>query len=278
MHMPRTRSRRNRLACTVTAAAVLGGSLASVAAIGTETAGAASTPFRILLIAASSTSYLKTNVQTETLLAKAAVTVANKSGGVNGHKVVLTTANTNSSPTTAVTKLQSALHGSTKPNMIIFGNASPESSAELPIAKAAKVLTFNQAPTTKSGKVSTFPYNFDMSPSTTNYVQSFIAYTKAQGIKSVGIFAGNDAYGTAIGASMNTLAKSAGLTVTKSVSYKTTGLTFTSTLSALQASKPQLLWADAYGAPGGYLMQDLQKIGWNVPVLGDDSFSVSTPI
>ncbi|HVX22428.1 MAG TPA: hypothetical protein VHB02_13840, partial [Acidimicrobiales bacterium] len=106
--------RTNRLAATVTAVAVLGGTVGSVAALGTGTAAAANKPFRILLIAASSTSYLKTNVQTETLLAKAAVTVANRSGGVHGHKVVLSTANTNSSPTTAVTKLESALSGATK--------------------------------------------------------------------------------------------------------------------------------------------------------------------
>ena len=162
--------------------------------------------------------------------------------------------------------------------MVIFGNASPESSALLPIAKQDKVLTFNQAPTTTSGKASAFPYNFDLSPSTTNYVRAFVSYTKGKGAKKVAIFAGNDAYGTAIGKSMNKEAKADGLTVTDSVNYKVTALTFTSTLSALQSSKPQLVWADAYGAPAGYMMQDLQKIGWTVPVLGDDSFSVSTPI
>ncbi|HEY1732850.1 MAG TPA: ABC transporter substrate-binding protein, partial [Acidimicrobiales bacterium] len=255
-----------------------GATLGSGVAIGVSTAGASSTPFRVLLIAASSTAGLKTNVQTETLLAKAGVTVVNKSGGVNGHKVVLETANTNSSATTAVTKLKSAMNGSTKPNMVIFGNASPESSALLPIAKQDKVLSFNQAPTTTSGKASAFPYNFDLSPSATNYAQAFVAYTKGKGVKKVAIFAGNDAYGTTIGKSMNKEAKADGLTVTDSVNYKVTALTFTSTLSALQSSKPQLVWADAYGAPAGYMMQDLQKIGWTVPVLGDDSFSVSTPI
>jgi branched-chain amino acid transport system substrate-binding protein len=274
----RMHRRRNRWACAAAAVAVTGATLGSGVAVGVSTAGASSTPFRVLLIAASSTTYLKTNVQTETLLAKAAVTVVNKSGGVNGHKVVLQTANTNSAATTAVTKLESAENGSTKPNMVIFGNASPESSALLPIAKQDKVLTFNQAPTTTSGKASAFPYNFDLSPSTTNYVRAFVSYTKGKGAKKVAIFAGNDAYGTAIGKSMNKEAKADGLTVTDSVNYKVTALTFTSTLSALQSSKPQLVWADAYGAPAGYMMQDLQKIGWTVPVLGDDSFSVSTPI
>ena len=42
------------------------------------------------MLAATTTTYLKTNSQTETLLAKAAVTVVNKTGGVNGHKVVFT--------------------------------------------------------------------------------------------------------------------------------------------------------------------------------------------
>src|SRR6185437_7007603 len=269
--------RTSRLTAAVTASATL--ALSAVGGlVASSSAGAATSPFRVVIVAALTTQYLKTNAQTEVLLTRAAATVINKSGGVAGHKVTVTAVNTNGNPTTAVTKLQAVLGSSTKPNMVILGSSSAETSAELPVATRAKILTFNDAPSETSGTPKVNPYNFDISPSTTNYVQSFVAYTKSKGIKKIGIFAGNDAYGTAIGASMNKAAKAAGLTVTDSVQYKVTGLTFTSTLAALQASKPQLLWADAYNAPAGYLLQDLQKIGWSVPVLGDDSFSVSTPI
>lgn len=148
----------------------------------------------------------------------------------------------------------------------------------LPIEKQAKILDFEESPTTTSGNPKDFPTSFDMSPSTTNYVDSFVQYTKSKGYTKVGIFAGNDAYGEAISKSFNELAKKNGLTVTASVNYKTTALTYTATLATVQASHPQVLWADAYGAASGYTIAGLQKIGWTVPVLGDDSFSVSPPI
>ena len=95
-----------------TAAAAAGMAMAVVAGtgIGTTAAGASSTPFRILLMASLTTPYVKTNAQTEVVLSKAAVTVINKSGGVNGHKVVLTIVNDGGKPTTAVTNLEQDLN------------------------------------------------------------------------------------------------------------------------------------------------------------------------
>jgi branched-chain amino acid transport system substrate-binding protein len=211
-------------------------------------------------------------------MTRAAVTVLNKSGGINGAHVVVTVVNDGGTPTTGVTKLEAALNSSTKPSVVLDADASPEAAAELPILAQAKVFSLNQSPTATSGTPKKFPYSFDLSPSTTNYVQSFISTAKAKGYKKIAVINGNDAYGTAIGASMVKLAKAAGLTITGETAYKTTGLTYTATLSGLQSGKPQVLWADGYGAASGYLMQDIKKIGWNVPVMADDSFSVSPPV
>jgi len=267
-----------RLGTGLLAASLLTVASATSISVAASSAGASGKPYRILLLAPLSTSYLKTNAATEALMAKAAVTVENKKGGVDGHKIKLTIVNTGGTPTTAVTKLEAALSAKTKPKVVIQGNASPEASAELPILTRDKVISFNQAPTATSGKVSTNPYNFDVSPSTTNYVQGFISYTKSKGYTKVGIFHGNDAYGTAIGKSMTTLAKSAGLTVTANIAFKTTGLTYTATLETLEASKPQILWLDGYGAPPAYTLAGVKKLGWTIPMIADDSYSVSPTI
>lgn len=264
-------------------AGLLAGTLLTVAgatsiSVASSVAGASGKPYRILLLAPLSTTYLKTNAATESLMAQAAVTVENKKGGVDGHRIKLTIVNTGGSPTTAVTKLEAALQSKNKPNMVIQGNASPEASAELPILTRSKVLSFNQAPTATSGKPATNPYNFDISPGTTDYVKGFIAYTKAKGLTKVAIFHGNDAYGDTIGTSMTAGAKAAGLTVTDNIGFKTTGLTFTATLEKLQASKPQILWLDGYGAPPAYTLADIKKLGWTVPMIADDSYSVSPTI
>lgn len=268
----------NRLGSVAGAAAVLAATLGAGIAAESSSAGAASKTFRILYLGALSTTYQKTNAETSALMTRAAVTVLNKSGGVNGAHVVVTVVNDGGTPTTNVTKLEAALNGPNKPNVVIEADAGTEAAASLPVLTQAKVFSFNQSPTATSGTPKKFPYSFTLSPSTTNYVQSFVAYTKSKGYKTVGIVHGNDSYGTAIGAAMAKGAAAAGLKVTGNVAYKTTGLTYTATLSTLQAGKPQVLWADGYGAASGYLVQDIKKIGWTVPTLGDDSFSVSPPI
>lgn len=271
--------RWTRVGAAFAAAAVTATACGTAGVAGAASKAQGGSPFRILLLVPQSTTYLKTNAQTESLMAKAAATVVNKSGGAgHGHKVVLTIVNTGGSPTTAVTKLEAALSSTKKPNVVINGNASPEASAELPIVKQAHILMFNQAPTATSGKPSTNPTSFDLSPSTTNYVEGFVAYSKANHFKKIGIFHGNDSYGTAIGASMTKGAKAAGLTVVDNVQFKSTGLTYTPTLESLQGKKPDVVWVDGYGAPPSYTLQDIQKLGWNVPLIADDSYSVSPTI
>jgi branched-chain amino acid transport system substrate-binding protein len=142
-------------------------------AVGSTVAGASKTPFRILMLEPASTSYQKTSVQTVNLMAKSGVTVINRSGGVDGHRVVLTVVNDGATPTTAVTKLESALASANKPDIVINADGGAEASAELPILTQAKVLDFNEAPTTTSGNPKMFPHSFDMSPSTTSYAAVF---------------------------------------------------------------------------------------------------------
>ena len=224
------------------------------AVAGGSVAVASKSPYRILMLVPASTSYQKTSVQTIDLMARAGATVVNKSGGVDGHKVVLTVVNDGATPTTAVTKLESALASANKPDVVINADGGAEASAELPILTSAKILSFNEAPTTTSGNPKMFPYNFDMSPSTTSYAAVFSPYVKAHGGKSVGILYGSNSYDVSINKAWVAAVKKTGLKLTDSVQYNNATLTMVAELETLQASHPDYLFADAYLAQAGYLV------------------------
>ena len=245
---------------------------------GTSGGATSATPLRILEEAPLSFAPLQPNAQTAVAAAKAAVSYVNSHGGVLGHPVELTVVDDAGNPTTAVTKLESAINSGSKPAVFLQADASTEAAAELPILNQNKILSFNQSPTTTSGDASKFPYNFDLSPSTANYASAFCPYVKNHGGTSVAILHGNDAYGDALGPAMAQACQSDGVKVTGTQQFELTALDVTPQLEALEAGHPSYLLLQAYGPPAGYVLQGLQKLGWNVPILGDDSVMVSPVI
>src|SRR5579871_6797236 len=242
---------------------------------GTSGGATSATPLRILEEAPLSFAPLQPNAQTAVAAAKAAVSYVNAHGGVLGHPVELTVVDDAGNPTTAVTKLESALNSGSKPAVFLQADASTEAAEVLPILNRNKILSFNQAPTTTSGNPTKFPYNFDLSPSVANDASAFCPYVKAHGGSSVAILHGNDPYGDALGAAMAQACHGEGVTVTATQQFELTALDMTPQLEALEASHPSYLLLQAYGPPAGYVLEGLQKLGWTVPVLGDDSVMVS---
>jgi branched-chain amino acid transport system substrate-binding protein len=104
---------------------------------------------------------------------------------------------------------------------------------------------------------------------------------KAAGYKTVGIIHGNDAYGSVSGADAASAIQAAGFKITSNQAYDVTALSMIPQLQAIQATKPNVLIMDGYGAPVGYLLKGLQQLGWSVPILADNSVTatslVSTP-
>ena len=229
----------------------------------------------------SAAGVLADNSETSVLAAKAGAAEVNAEGGIDGHKVVITVSDDGGNPTTAVTNLLDAIHSGAKPDLYLDAGPSPLSAAVLPILKANDILSMNTAPTTTSADPSDFPLNFDLSPGPSDYVKGFIPTMKAAGYKKVGIIHGGDAYGTLLGGALQSAFTGAGFTVTSNQQYDVTALSMTPELQAIQASKPDVLIMDAYGPPVGYLLKSLQQLGWNIPILADNSVSatslISTP-
>lgn len=206
---------------------------------------------------------------------KASAAVINKAGGIDGKQIAVTVVDDAGDPTTAVTKLQSAISSGNKPLIWLDSGPANLAAAVLPILNQNKILSFNIGPTATSSDGTKFPYNFDLSPSPANYATAFCPYAKQQGHTKVAILYGNDAYGSSLGPEIKKDCEADGATVTGSQAYDPTSLDLTPVLQQLQAGNPDTLIVEGYGAPVGYILNGMTKIGWSVPVLGDVAVAAS---
>ncbi len=200
---------------------------------------------------------------------KASAAVLNKAGGINGKQIQVDVVDDQGNPTTAVTKLQEAINSGKKPLAWLDSGPSNLAAATLPILNQNKILSFNIGPTKDSSDASKLPYNFDLSPSPTTYAKAFCPYAKQQGNTKVAILYADDAYGGALGPAIQKDCEAGGATVTGIDKFDDTALDMTPQLQKLQGGNPQTLILVGYGAPVGYVLKGLTKIGWNLPVLGD---------
>jgi branched-chain amino acid transport system substrate-binding protein len=238
----------------------------------------AKAPVQVLVSASISSPYTAANAQMTVDAVQASVNVLNKAGGIDGHKIDVTIVDDAGDPTTAVTKLEAAINGSNPPTIYVNSGPANIAAATLPILNAAHILSFNIGPTANSSDPSVFPLNFDLSPSTANYAAAFCPYVKAHGGKTVGIIYGSDAYGNSLSAQMVTACAADKVKVVGVQSFLGTALDVTPQLLALQAKKPSYLLFEGYGPVVGYVLQDVNKIGWKVPILGDTAVAASSTV
>jgi branched-chain amino acid transport system substrate-binding protein len=200
---------------------------------------------------------------------KAAVSVVNKNGGINGHQVNVTVVDDQGDPTTAVTKLQQQINSGHKPLAWLNSGPSNLSAAVLPVLNQNKIISFNVGPTADSGNPAKFPLNFDMSPSSPNYAIAFCPYAKQHGWTKVGVLYTDDAYGDVLGPAIKDACVKDGSTVTGIQKFDPTSLDMTAQVQQIKSGNPQVVMLVGYGAEVGYVLKGFTKIGWSVPILGD---------
>ena len=120
-------------------------------------------PYRVLVITSLSGPIGPFGEQ-ELVGAKAAQSVLNAQGGINGHKVQLTIKDSGGDSTKAVTLLQQALTSGKKPDLVIPGVLPIEGVAMTPITTANKILTISSEPAPEIGDAAKAPYSFDVNP------------------------------------------------------------------------------------------------------------------
>jgi branched-chain amino acid transport system substrate-binding protein len=218
---------------------------------------------------------LANNATTSITAAKASVQAVNDAGGILGREVELEVIDDTGDPTVAVTKLRELMASDDKPDVVMNSGPSTVAEAMLPILSQNKVLSFNIGPTATSGDPKANPYNFDLSPSVPDYIDSFVAEMKDRDYDNVAILHGSSAYGELFGQLTQEAFADDGFEVTGVQGYDNASLDMTAQLEALQETDPDVLVLDAYGAPLGYVLQGIEKLGWDVPIMGNTSVSAT---
>jgi len=206
--------------------------------------------------------------------AKAAARVLNSHGGILGHKVVLTVDNDQANPSTAITQIQGAISGSSKPDLVIAGASSNETDAVAPILNRAQVLNIESDSDPKIDSGTKTPYTFDSTVSIPSVINALVTYVRSQHASKVGFVYANDALGSAVGQYEVGALKQAGLKVV-SASYSATAIDDSSTLLKIKSQNPGVLVVEGFGPQAGYLFSSRAKIGWNIPTIGDSAVASS---
>jgi branched-chain amino acid transport system substrate-binding protein len=208
---------------------------------------------------------------------KAAVSVVNAAGGVDGRQLKLTIEDDHGSGTQALSLLQAQLNSGAKPDVLIDGTTSTEAIALQPLVAKDGILAISSAPgyLSLNPSVSANRTKFTTSVNVPVLAQEMAAYLKSKGYRKVALIASSDDYGKLWAGAYSAAVKAAGLQVTASATFDDTALDDTPQLQGLQASKPDVLIGEAYGPTEGYILAGREKLGWTgTPFVGANTFSV----
>ncbi|MFF0817814.1 ABC transporter substrate-binding protein [Rhodococcus sp. NPDC003318] len=248
--------------------------LAGCAGSTSDAAQSADGPYRVLVTGAiSGQGALAANAQTSVLAAKAGADAVNRNGGIGGRQVELTVVDDGGDATKAVSSLREAVASGAKPDLFLNSGPSAVAAATLPILKQNRILSFNIGPTDDSADPAQYPLNFDLSPTAADYAASIAGYVEEKGYQQVGVIHSSSAYGEVFGRAMDSALAAEGVSASGSEEYDVAALDMTAQLQALKNKGTQALVVDAYGAPLGYLLNSLQRLDWNVPLIGNTSVS-----
>jgi|EndMetStandDraft_2_1072991.scaffolds.fasta_scaffold100460_1 branched-chain amino acid transport system substrate-binding protein len=265
---------KNRHSALVAALAVSAVALAGCSGSSSGADTGSDGPYRVLVTGAiSGQGALAANSQTSILSAKAGVEAVNQAGGIGGRQVELTVVDDGGDATRAVSNLREAVASGKKPDLYLNSGPSTVSAATLPILKQNKILSFNIGPTAESSDPNEFPLNFDLASGPDENAATMARYIKGKGYQSVGTIHGSSAYGEVFGEAMEDALGAEGVSSTGSEEYDVAALDMTAQLQALKNKGTQALVIDAYGAPLGYLLNSLQRLEWNIPLIGNTSVS-----
>ncbi|RDI17669.1 amino acid/amide ABC transporter substrate-binding protein (HAAT family) [Rhodococcus sp. AG1013] len=258
----------------VAALAVSALALAGCSGLSSGKASGADDPYQVLVTGAvSGQGALAANAQTSILAAKASAEAVNSAGGIGGRQVEVTVIDDGGNATNAVSKLREAIASGHKPDLFLNSGPSTIATATLPILKQNKILSFNIGPTADSSNPKEFPLNFDLGSGPDENAATMARYIKGKGYQSVGTIHGSSAYGEIFGKAMADALGAEGVSSTGSEEYDVAALDMTAQLQALKNKGTQALVIDAYGAPLGYLLNSLQRLEWNIPLIGNTSVS-----
>lgn len=206
---------------------------------------------------------------------KGAVKVVNQQGGILGHKIVVHVLNDNGDPQTGSSGLISYLSSNPKPNNLFTGAESTLDGATIPIGEREGILMVTKGDGNNlfgPGSAQKYPLGFQIQGSVPPLVGADALWFHNHGIKKVGILLGEYAYAQGELPLMKQALAKYGIQASV-VNASLTATSLTPQLSQLKSDGAQAIWAALVGASSNYTFAARSQLGWNVPIVGEGSFS-----
>ncbi len=187
------------------------------------------------------------------------VKVMNARGGLDGHKVSVSTCDAASS----VTGAQTCAEKMTNVGDVLLSVVPGEIAAALPILQSEGKVAFTQTPIENPASGSNL---FQLVPPLATYVTAFLAPGKKQGITTVGAVVTDDASGIGITKALQAAAAPLGMTV--DVEQMADGSTSaTVQVEQLEADHVGMIFDGGVGANGIIILSSIKALGLdNIPV------------
>jgi branched-chain amino acid transport system substrate-binding protein len=205
----------------------------------------------------------------------AAAEVLNRSGGIDGHEVVLDINDDGSDPTQAVSLLQRKMTGGDKPDLVWPGSTSNVTLALCPILMQQRVLALGITASTDISDLDRCGYNFVMGPTPADSQGAVAEQMAERGYRKVAVLLSNDAYGAAVQKAVEETFPRAGLEITGLENFAPDALDASPQLRKLRGTNPDVLFIEGQGAAIGKVLESRQQLGWTVPVVGGTGFGGS---
>jgi branched-chain amino acid transport system substrate-binding protein len=199
----------------------------------------------------------------------AAIADINSNGGVLGRQLKATIRDDGTDTSRAVTVVQDEITNN-KPDYVHNGAISSNGPGVTPLLTRAKIISVQAAQNEVMNDTLKFPYYFSNGLKASTYSIATAGYLKGLGVKTVGILAPTDGTGTTLILYAPQAFKDAGINVLDIERYVNTDLDMSSQLRKLDAKNPDyLLLSMGLSAPAGYILQNIDRLGIQRPLIGD---------
>jgi ABC-type branched-subunit amino acid transport system substrate-binding protein len=256
---------RSRRACAVVAAAALA---SAVAACGSSGSGSGSHAALVVADVAPFSGVDAALGPTYLVSCDGATQAINKAGGVLGHKLTCTSADTRGDPADAVPAVNK-LFATTSNVILVIGATSDEAAAVVPIINNHKTVVFGMTGQDEFDKVK-YPYFYRLVPPDLEESYAMVAIAQKLGYKRLALAFGNDIGSqTFVQPAISAISK-AGITLTANETLDLQATTFRTEAQKIVSSHPDAILTEALGSADPTLFAEIKQLngGKMIPVIG----------
>jgi branched-chain amino acid transport system substrate-binding protein len=193
----------------------------------------------------------------------------NAQGGILGHPVTIALFDHQFDPARAVRILQDDVLTQSW-DVISPGGGTTTTIPMLPLVTRAKVFSIASTLNADPAKITADnPTFFDVYPSPLDAADAFAHYLQKLRVKKVAMVFTTDSFGVNEDRVYEAAVRKVGGITIASTGFDIGMVDVTPVLLQLQAQKPDRLFIMAFGAAAGHLFNSLDKIGWDIPLIGD---------